>query len=123
MCTLKMLPKIEQGAFHSYVRLCICYSRCGSLCHVFVLDLYFSKISKEAYDRDNFYLKALSRSSLKPENLWFSCTPVGRNTLGNIVKSVCFEGQISGHKTNHSLRATGASTTFESGGPQKIIQQ
>ena len=93
----------------------------GFRCHVFILDTYFSKLSPEAFQRDTFYLQALSPSS--PEKPWFSCTPVGRNTLGKIVKAVCLEGNIPGRKTNHSLRATGASTMFESGVPEKIIQQ
>ena len=93
----------------------------GVRCHVFVLDTYFSKLSQEAFKKDNFYLQALSPSN--PEKPWFSCTPVGRNTLGKIVQTVCLEGNIPGRKTNHSVRATGASTMFESGVPEKIIQQ
>ena len=93
----------------------------GVRCHVFVPDKYFSKLSQEAFKKDNFYLQALSPSN--PEKPWFSCTPVGRNTLGKIVQTVCLEGNIPGRKTNHSLRATGASTMFESGVPEKIIQQ
>ena len=36
---------------------------------------------------------------------------------------MCLEENIPGHMTNHSLRATGASAMFESGVPEKIIQQ
>ena len=87
-----------------------------------MLDIYFSKLSLEAFKKeDNFYLQALSPSN--PVKPWFSCTPIGRNTLGKIVQNVCLEGNIPGRKTNHSLCATGASTMFESGVPEKIIQQ
>ena len=54
---------------------------------------------------------------------WFSTIPVGRNTLAKMVKDICKEGQISGNKTNHSLRATGASKLFHAGVPEKFIQE
>ena len=38
-------------------------------------------------------------------------------------KDMCSEAHISGHKTNHSLRATGASELFEAGVPEKIIKE
>ena len=36
---------------------------------------------------------------------------------------MCSQVGISGHKTNHSLRATGTTRMFEAGVPDKIIQQ
>ncbi len=33
------------------------------------------------------------------------------------------EAQIDGRKTNHSLRATGASELFQAGVPEKIIKE
>ena len=116
MCTQKILQKMTNKVVPVYA-----IPDMGVRCHVFVLDTYFSKLSQEAFKKDNFYLQALSPSN--PEKPWFSCTPVGRNTLGKIVQTVCLEGNIPGRKTNHSLRATGASTMFESGVPEKIIQQ
>ncbi len=38
-------------------------------------------------------------------------------------KDMCAEAGVSGHKTNHSLRATGASELFEAGVPEKIIKE
>ena len=38
-------------------------------------------------------------------------------------KDMCSEAHISGRKTNHSLRATGASELFEAGVPEKIIKE
>lgn len=40
-----------------------------------------------------------------------------------MVKEICRDGQVAGNKTNHSLRATGVSTLFQAGVPEKVIQQ
>ena len=36
---------------------------------------------------------------------------------------MCQQANIQGRKTNHSLRATGATQLYESGVPEKIIQE
>ncbi len=36
---------------------------------------------------------------------------------------MCSEDQIDGRKTNHSLRATGASELFQAGVPEKNIKE
>ena len=95
----------------------------GNRCHVKILDVYFSKLPKDAFSRDNFYLQPLPITPANPDNPWFSITPVGKNTLANMVKDICKDVKISGNKTNHSLRATGASSMFQAGVPEKIIQQ
>ena len=48
--------------------------------------------------------------------------PVGKNKLGSFVSEICTEAGIP-CKTNHSLRATGATTLFQSKVPEKIIQK
>ena len=40
-----------------------------------------------------------------------------------MLKDMCQEAGIEGHKTNHSLRATGASEVFEASAPEKIIKE
>ena len=40
-----------------------------------------------------------------------------------MIKDMCIDAGIEGHKTNHSLRATGASELFEAGVPEKIIKE
>ena len=44
-----------------------------------------------------------------------------KNKLGNIVKEICLEASIES-KTNHCLRATGATSMFRSNVLEKIIQ-
>ena len=40
-----------------------------------------------------------------------------------MLKDMCHDAGITGHKTNHSLRATGASKLFAAGVPEKIIKE
>ena len=40
-----------------------------------------------------------------------------------MVPEMCQLANISGHKTNHSLRATGATALYEAEVPEKIIQE
>lgn len=39
------------------------------------------------------------------------------------MKEVCLEGGVGGRKSNHSLRATGASNMYQAGVPEKLIQE
>ena len=57
-----------------------------------------------------------------PEDPWFIATPVGKNTLSNMVREMCQEAGIEGEKSNHSLRVAGTSSLFAAGVPEKIIQ-
>ena len=95
----------------------------GNRCHVMILDTYFSKLPSSAFVNDNFYLQPLPSIPKDDKKPWFGVVPVCRNTLGSMVKDICKEGNIAGNKTNHSLRATGTSSMFEAGVPEKIIQE
>ena len=52
---------------------------------------------------------------------WYESSPVGKNKLGSMVKEMCIEGNIS-TKSNHSLRATGATAMLDANVPDKIFQ-
>ena len=64
-------------------------------------------------------LNAVPKDTSRP---WFTNCPVGRNTLAAVVKKMCKEVGIEG-KTNHSLRATGATELFQAEVPGRLIQQ
>ena len=68
-----------------------------------------------------FYWKAKDNVPLDPDAPWFIAVPIGRNQLGGMVKKMFAQVGIEG-KTNHSLRATGATRLFESNVPEKLIQ-
>ena len=80
----------------------------GERCHVSLLDTYFARIPPTAFERDNFYLRPLAATPADPSKPWFSIQPIGWNSLQSMVKDMCAEAGVKGNKTNHSLRAAGA---------------
>ena len=93
---------------------------CGNdRCHIRILDLYTSKLPKDT--NNVFYCTPLKSVPLDPSKPWFSATPVGWNKLDALVGRLFKDGGITG-KTNHSLRATGATRMYNSGIPEKTIQ-
>ena len=95
----------------------------GSKCPVYLLDKYISKLPPKAIENDVFYVRALDKVPSDPAAPWYSVAPIGKHTLSDKVKKMCNTAGIVGHKTNHSLRATGATQMYESGVPEKLIQE
>ena len=91
-------------------------------CVVFLLDMYLKMLPKFAFENDILYLRPKSSAPSNPDVPWYEEAPVGKNTLSTMVKDMCVEAGIS-KKTNHSLRATGASTMFQANVPEKLIQK
>ncbi|XP_062574710.1 uncharacterized protein LOC134236557 [Saccostrea cucullata] len=61
--------------------------------------------------------------SRNPEKAWFINQPMGKNTIGNIVKVMCEAGGIQGRKVNHSARKTAITSLVHAGVPPTLIQQ
>jgi len=91
-------------------------------CHVKILDKYLQVLSPESKESDGFYFKALSEVPSDPSMPWFTNVPVGKNTLGAMMKKMCANAGLQKY-TNHSLRAYGTSTLFQANIPEKLIQQ
>ncbi len=62
------------------------------------------------------------RKSFTPEN-WYFDSPVGVNTLGNVVKDLCKKAGFDGLHTNHSLRAMSVTRMYNQGIPEKVISE
>ena len=92
-------------------------------CLVFLLDLYFSKLPEFPAKDDVFYLRPKVKVPSSPGEPWFDCIPIGKNKLATLMKEMFVEAGFQEMKTNHSLRATGATTLFDAGLPEKIIQK
>lgn len=56
-------------------------------------------------------------------NSWYVSQPMGKNTLGNIIKLMCEEAGIQGRKVNHSVRKTAIPTVVHKGIPPTPVQQ
>ncbi len=93
----------------------------GDRCHCRLLDLYISKLPMEATEKDLFYVRPVE--TVRNESTWYYSIPIGRNKLSQMVHEICKIGNISGHKTNHSLRATGATELYTAEVPEKIIEE
>lgn len=91
--------------------------------HVKILDKYLQVLPADASSKDVFYLNPLKSVPLDPDAPWFSSIPVGKNKLNGLLKEMCMKAGITGNFTNHSLRAYGATTLFQSGVSEKLIQQ
>ena len=94
----------------------------GQKCLVFLLDLYLSKLPTFAFEKDFLYLRPKCSKPFHCVAAWYDKIPVEKNTLSTMVKDMCSEAAIMG-KTNHSLRATGATTLFQNNVPEKVIQK
>ena len=92
-------------------------------CLVFLLDLYFSKLPGYAFESDTFYLRPKAKPPACPSMPWFDPVPVGKNKLFTVMKELSMEAGFKEKKTNHSLRATGATALFNAGVPEKMIQK
>ena len=56
------------------------------------------------------------------QDCWFTVKPLGRYT-DNMVREMCKDAAITGHKTNHSLRATTATKMFHAGVNEQLIME
>uniref|UniRef100_A0A1X7V736 Tyr recombinase domain-containing protein n=1 Tax=Amphimedon queenslandica TaxID=400682 RepID=A0A1X7V736_AMPQE len=83
--------------------------------------MYLKKLPPIATEKDYFYCKPSPVAS--EDKPWYYPVPVGKNTLGNMVKDMATEAGLSGKKTNHSLRVAGATSLYRAGVPERIIQE
>lgn len=73
----------------------------------------------ESCKTDAFYLRPLQ----KPTEFWYSPQAVGRHTLAKVIGRICKDAGITGHKTNHSLRATAASRLYQNNFDEQLISE
>ena len=93
----------------------------GERCFVRLLDLYLAKLPPFAFENDILYLRPKANIA-QDGTPWYYCAPVGKEKLRTMVRGMCAAAGISEKKTNHSLRATGATCLFAANVPEKLIQ-
>jgi hypothetical protein len=91
-------------------------------CLVYLLDVYLSKLPPFAFEKGILYCRPKVKFPPNDASFWYECAPVGKNKLASMVSEMCAEANIP-RKTNHSLRATGATVLFQNSIPEKIIQK
>ena len=87
---------------------------------VYLLDYYFSKFPKPPLSL--MYLQPKQQVPADPNEPWFHPNPMGENTLHNLLGTMCVEAGNEEKKSNHSLRATGATAMFAAQVPEKMIK-
>ena len=87
----------------------------GSRCPIHILDTYL-----KAYESNLFYLRPLAEIPADTSKPWYAAQPIGRDTLQNKLRTMCKLAGSNGSKTNHSLRAAGATQMYDC---EKIIQE
>ena len=88
-------------------------------CLVYLLDTYFGKFPANTDGLDVFYLRPKASYT---GGVWYDRAAVGVHKLKKYLECMCKEAGIQGKKTNHSLRATGATALFSAGVPEKLIR-
>ena len=74
---------------------CACVERC----HVHLLDKHISKFPPE----DIFHLKPKANVPQDTMTPWYSSVAVGRNKLGEMMKTMALEGYVDKAVTDHCL--------------------
>ena len=85
-------------------------------CLVYLLDKYLKKLPRYAFDEDILYCRPKASTPADDTTPWYDAAPVGKNKLSRMVSDMCADAGIP-RRTNHSLRATGATTLFQSNVP------
>ena len=89
-------------------------------CLVYLLDKYFERLPPRAFELYIFYLRP--KKTFEPDGVWYDCVHVGKEKLRMYMENMCKEAGVQEKKTNHSLRATGATALFNAGVPEKLIR-
>ena len=93
----------------------------GQRCLVPLLDNYISKLPPVAFEKDAFYMRPKPVAPSDATSPWYDAVPVGKESLHTMLPKMCETAGIE-HKSNHSLRATGATEMFAANVPEKLIQ-
>ena len=95
----------------------------GVRCDYSIRDTYINKLPPVVFQKDWIYLKPLGDDEVsKSSKSCYAVQPCDKNKRAGMVKSMFAMIGVSG-KTNHSLRATDASATFQAAVPEKIVQE
>lgn len=91
-----------------------------SHCPVRLIDIYLSKLPS---DPKSYYMQPMQKIDHRFARPWYQVSPVGVNTLKNMMSRMSELAGLSNWYTNHSLRATACTRMFNAGVPQKVIAE
>jgi len=79
----------------------VMYATGGKYCPVASFEKYMEHLNP-----DNEYLFQRPKKTAKPDSVWYDNMVVGERTLGDKMKNLSKEANLSRIYTNHSIRAT-----------------
>ena len=86
----------------------------GNRCYVYVLDSYLQRIPPDASTHGTFYLKPLMHGLVTAPNQWYGVHPVGKNSLGRMLKEICADAGIHGARSLKHFTQNGRVVLSES---------
>ena len=87
------------------------YEKPGPNCPVVSFELYLSHL----HQLNEFLFQRPKRNASTSEDVWYDNMVVGERTLGEKLKNISREAQLSKCYTNHSIRATAVTILDKSG--------
>lgn len=72
---------------------------------------------------DSPFFLSVNHKRKEGSDIWFSAAPLGKNTLGNLMKTGCEAAGIPGRHTNHSVRKTSVKRMLDAGCPAEYAAQ
>ncbi len=86
-------------------------------CPVKALQLYLSKLNPKC----EWFYQRPKKAEHVTDGIWYDNVPVGHNTIGNMMKAMSKQANLSKLYTNHSIRATAISVLNDAGVGDRII--
>ena len=88
-----------------------------------IVKLYQTYVSHRPFDpkcAGNFYLRPLANPR---GDVWYSCQPVGRFKLSQVMSDIAKRPKMEGKVTNHSLCVTAASRLYQNNVDEQLVME
>ncbi|KAJ8026414.1 Zinc finger MYM-type protein 2 [Holothuria leucospilota] len=107
-------PGDLQDDFQSQNRM---YATNDEKCPVQAIKKYLSKLNPKC----EYLFQRPKSSVLESDEVWYTNTPIGVNTLGNMMVKISEKAKLSQKYTNHSIRATTITALSNAGIETRVI--
>ena len=74
-------------------------------------------------DEAPFYLAINNMATNFDKHAWYKVAPIGKNSLGSLLRHITIEGELKGRFTNHTARKTGITNLLHAGVAPSLITQ
>lgn len=92
-------------------------------CPVYLYKEYARRRPADFCTPDSPFFLAVNNKRKEDSDIWFARGPLGKNSLGTLMKTACEEAGITGRHTNHSVRKTAVKRMLDAGCPAEYAAQ